>query len=109
LARMERVWRRHVQKGTKRVYYVNTVTRKTQWKSPGDDKLLVAKKKRRVKPQLTPVDGRRVWKAKVQKSTGRSYYVVRWRERRRACFVAHAAFSFALTADRATNISRRIR
>ena len=93
---MAKVWRRRVQKGTKKVYYVNTLTKKTQWKSPGDDKIVVTTKKRRVKSQPTPTDGhrvQRVWKMKVQKKTGKAYYVVCGERATRRLFSTHAASS----------------
>jgi len=81
---LDRTWKVKVQKKSGRTYYVNTVTKKTSWKNPGDALLILAtttkkkvkrvvKKKRHALP--TPEGSSRIWKVKTQKSSGRRYYV----------------------------------
>ena len=81
---LDRTWKVKVQKKSGRTYYVNTVTKKTSWKNPGNDLLILAtttkkkvkrvvKKKRHALP--TPEGSSRIWKVKTQKSSGRRYYV----------------------------------
>ena len=81
---LDRTWKTKVQKKSGRTYYVNTVTKKTSWKNPGDALLILAtttkkkvkrvvKKKRHALP--TPEGSSRIWKVKTQKSSGRRYYV----------------------------------
>jgi hypothetical protein len=75
-----RIWKRKTQKKSGRVYYVNTETRKTSWRNPGDDVLIIP----RTRAAAAGGGGggvsgaARIWKVKVAKTgkkLGKTYYV----------------------------------